>query len=513
MDYLIVTPPVCPPSEPASGAFTLAAGLTARGYDTALLDLSLEFFWRTLESPEIPGPSVAAALHYLIEEESYAPMSHRSSTGVLHKKLSGFGEVHPGWALSLMDITAPVRVHDPRRLAAEMARGSSPFRTLWSERLAEALDVHRPRKVLVSLAYLSQLPATLDLVCFLKERRVPFVVGGSLPSSLALTGFGLGSLVELLENVVVGDGLSLLEKKTDDERLVDRLAWPRLLSSRPYLTGRFVVPFPLSVGCYWRRCLFCPDRGMDFHVTAKSAVRDFFASMPREVLNRKPLFHLIDSAVPPASLRAFCDIAGDHDVNFYGFVRPTPKLNADDILKSAAEAGALMLQFGVESGSERLLSRFDKGLAPTSMRQVLKVCARAGIRSYVYLLFGLPGETDEDRMATLELLADSSQNVDFLNLSLFNLPRFCELTERRDEFGVILGDFPGDDELRLYRPFSCADGVPRAQARRFLSKHLEKHPAVRPIMRQTPRWLRAAHLALMEVPGRMSPRSRREGSD
>ncbi len=502
MDFLIVTPPVCPPSEPASGAFTLAAGLSARGYETGLLDLSLEFFWRALESEQIPGPCASSALRHLVDSKSYAPMSHRSATGVLHKKLAGFSQVYPEWRLSLMDIAPPVRVHDPRALAEKMAQDPSPFRSLWSEALQEALDVHRPRRVLVSLAYLSQLPATLDLVRFLERRGVPFVVGGSLPSSLALTGFGLGSLVDLLGNVVVGDGLSLLGQNLGDEKLVERLTWPRLLGSRPYLTGRSVIPFPLSVGCYWSRCLFCPDRKMGFFSLAQGTVARFFESIPQDVLDSRPLFHLIDSAVPPARLRAFCEVAGGYDVNFYGFARPTPKLIEGDLLSAAARAGALMLQLGVESGSGNLLSRFDKGLEPAAMRQVLRASAEAGIRNYVYLLFGLPGETDRDRLATLELLESSSRDVDFLNLSLFNLPRFCELTERRAEFDVTLGDFPGDDELRLYWPFSCSDGVPRAQARRFLSSRLETHPAVRPIIRNTPRWMRAAHLALMDVEGR-----------
>ena len=39
----------------------------------------------------------------------------------------------------------------------------------------------------------------------------------------------------------------------------------------------------------------------------------------------------------------------------------------------------------------------------------------SGIRTYLYLLFGLPHETDADRRRTVELLARNAEAVDFLD--------------------------------------------------------------------------------------------------
>ena len=65
------------------------------------------------------------------------------------------------------------------------------------------LASERPRRVLVSLAYLSQLPAAIDLVRFLDRLGVNRAVGGSLPRSLAATGAGL-DLATWIEAAMLG---------------------------------------------------------------------------------------------------------------------------------------------------------------------------------------------------------------------------------------------------------------------------------------------------------------------
>jgi hypothetical protein len=504
MDFLVLSPPVTTPAEPPSGAFLLAAGLAGHGYDCGLLDLSLEFFWRTLEDPGLPGPDTAHAVRYLLEPGGpYDDLRHRGAAGALHARLRRFGQLRPGWRLTLMDLApAGQRLHEPLGLAARLAAGDGPFGTLWQDVVGPTLERHRPARVLLSVAYLSQLAGALDLASWLTQRGIEPVVGGSLFNSMARTGEGLGSLAELFGQVELGDGASLLSPKPG--HLLERLAWPQLLSERPYLSSRPIVPLTLSTGCFWNRCLFCPDRGMPFIQVPTTALDALLDGMPDEVAGAAPVVHLLDSALPPARLRDFLPLSAQRGLGFYGFARPTANLRARDLLVEAADAGCLMLQLGVEGGSGQLLDRFGKGLDPAEAARVLREAAGVGIRTYLYLLFGLPGETTADLEATLDLVADNADSVDFLNLSVFNLPRHSELTRRAAEFGIELEDFPGDDAIRLYRPFRCADGSPREASRDFLNARFRPDPRIKPAVRRTPRWLRAAHLALMEVPGRRS---------
>ena len=504
MDFLVISPPVTTPSEPPSGAFLLAAGLAGRGHHVGLLDLSLELFHRLLAGPEARGSAAARALRYLVETSAgYDPHRHRSATGLLHAHLRAAAERTPGWSLTLMDVVPPVRLHDPEGLARALAAGPHPFSGLWEAALEPALARLRPRRVLVSVAYLSQLPAAIDLLRLLGARGVTATVGGSLPSSLAATGSGFAALARVLGPIETGDGLSLLGTARGGHML-DELAWPELVSSRPYLSSRPIIPLALSTGCFYRRCLFCPDRDLPFAPVPRRALERLLEAIPPALASRRPVLHLLDSALPPRHLRRLLPLLEGRDLGFYGFARPTRALAADGLLEAAAERGCLMLQLGVEGGSRPLLDRYRKGLDPAEAERVVSAAAAAGIRTYLYLLFGLPGETPADREATRELLARRAAEVDFLNLSVFNLPVHCELTTRAAEYGIALRPFPGDEPIRLYQPFTSAGRAPRAEVRPFLAR-LRADPRVRPAVQRTPRWLRAAHLALMALPGRRGP--------
>jgi hypothetical protein len=533
MDTLILSPPACTPAEPPAGAFTLAAALAGHGVEAGLLDLSLELYHRVLEPPATRSAALRSALRTLRKEPGgYDPARHRSALGHLHHALRGWNAAHPGWKLTLMDLTPPGGVHVPRRIAARLETEPSPFAKLWAEALDPVLDRERPRRVMISLAYLSQLAATVDLAAHLRARGVTPAVGGSLIRSLELTGSGLRALRDALPGVALdsGDGAGLLGNAKPG--LLQRLAWPRLLSPRPYLSARPIVPVPLSVGCYWRRCLYCPDRTLPHQRVPLRALAGLLESLPPDVREAGPVLHLLDSALPPGATLAALDLFRDHGVRFYGFARPTRKWLEGDRLGRCAEAGALMLQLGIESASPGLLARYQKGIEPADAERVLDAAAEAGIRTYLYLLFGLPGETAADREATRSLLVRRQAAVDFLNLSLFNLPRDCEMSHRATELGLELqplpaevdevvgkdqertrsnerrdaGDRPGDDgRLRLYWSFRYQGTSPRKEARRFLEKRLRPTPEVRAAIQRTPRWLRAAHLALMRLPGRREP--------
>jgi hypothetical protein len=99
----------------------------------------------------------------------------------------------------------------------------------------------------------------------------------------------------------------------------------------------------------------------------------------------------------------------------------------------------------------------------------------------------------------------NAKSVDFLNLSLFNLPRYCELADRADEFGIEMGSYSKAESIQLYRPFTCNDISVRDEARRFIEQHIRGNPIIKEAVLRTPRWLRAAHLALMKIEGRRAP--------
>ena len=58
-----------------------------------------------------------------------------------------------------------------------------------------------------------------------------------------------------------------------------------------------------------------------------------------------------------------------------------------------------MLKLGIESGDQKVLERMEKGIDLDVASRALKALREAGIATYVYLLFGTPGESRQEARA------------------------------------------------------------------------------------------------------------------
>jgi len=67
-------------------------------------------------------------------------------------------------------------------------------------------------------------------------------------------------------------------------------------------------------------------------------------------------------------------------------------------------AGCRMILFGVESGSEKILSSVNKGTRPGQIRNAVKACRDAGILSFCSFIIGTPDETEETIRETKEFV-------------------------------------------------------------------------------------------------------------
>ena len=77
---------------------------------------------------------------------------------------------------------------------------------------------------------------------------------------------------------------------------------------------------------------------------------------------------------------------------------------ADDL----ASANCRIVKLGVESGSPRIRKRIlNRHMGNTAIINAIQTAGDAGLHSSVFLMIGLPGETEEDVMATIKLMADS----------------------------------------------------------------------------------------------------------
>jgi GT2 family glycosyltransferase/radical SAM superfamily enzyme YgiQ (UPF0313 family)/Tfp pilus assembly protein PilF/glycosyltransferase involved in cell wall biosynthesis/SAM-dependent methyltransferase len=81
-----------------------------------------------------------------------------------------------------------------------------------------------------------------------------------------------------------------------------------------------------------------------------------------------------------------------------------------------SRAGACGFYFGVESGSQRMLDFFKKGITVDQTRNAFVLCHEYGIKTAASVVVGAPTETDEDLKQTLTLLDDIKPTTTWFNV-------------------------------------------------------------------------------------------------
>ena len=78
-----------------------------------------------------------------------------------------------------------------------------------------------------------------------------------------------------------------------------------------------------------------------------------------------------------------------------------------DLLRLMKLAGCTEVHIGVETGSDRLLRLMNKQTTSKVLKHGIDLIKEAGIRVKTYLMMNYPGETEEDREATIEFMRET----------------------------------------------------------------------------------------------------------
>ena len=75
-----------------------------------------------------------------------------------------------------------------------------------------------------------------------------------------------------------------------------------------------------------------------------------------------------------------------------------------DVLEWMKKAGCFLVQFGVESGSQKILDSVNKAATVEMAKETFRHCKEVGLLTHSYLMVGNVGETSETITATIELV-------------------------------------------------------------------------------------------------------------
>jgi len=105
-----------------------------------------------------------------------------------------------------------------------------------------------------------------------------------------------------------------------------------------------------------------------------------------------------------------------------------------ELLRAMKEAGCWKLHIGIESLVQKNLDMIKKGTTVEQNCNAVRLSKEAGIEVEASFIFGIPGETFEDGLKTIELL--KTLDIDYARF--FSLTPYGELQAKLQEYGKLL---------------------------------------------------------------------------
>lgn len=198
-------------------------------------------------------------------------------------------------------------------------------------------------------------------------------------------------------------GKILVSKNTenlDDLPIPDRgMLPPPELYYNPLVSTRKWTTAMTSRGCP-HSCMFCTSpsfyRKKTRERSAKSVVEELAYLQGlgyREVFFRDEIFTRNEKRT-----REICSLILKEGIDLGWIANSHVNHAKPEILRLMEKAGCRVLKFGVESGSQRILDAYKKGITIPAIKKAFKNAHSCGIRTHAHFILGCP----EDNARTLE---------------------------------------------------------------------------------------------------------------
>ncbi len=304
----------------------------------------------------------------------------------------------------------------------------------------------------------------------------PFIItGGPYPIAMqerclqdsphldaVVTGEGEITMVEIMKKLSRGQGLDGVEGivfRKDSEIIKN--------PPRPLITEVDSIPFPArellgkagdyipppatyrrkpvavmitSRGCS-RRCIYCfqIDRQRSLGIRYRS-VENVMEEIELCIRQGYREIKFLDDTLAADYDRAM-RIAGEisaRKLDFTWFASACVNQVDRPLLQAFRKAGCWAILFGAESGVQKDLNAVRKGITLDQTRKAVRAAKDAGLTVYTPFLFGIPGQTFEDGLRTIEFACEL--DPDIANFHALTPFPGTELYDNIEKYGTMSGD-------------------------------------------------------------------------
>ena len=111
----------------------------------------------------------------------------------------------------------------------------------------------------------------------------------------------------------------------------------------------------------------------------------------------------------------FCNGLVKEKINLPWSCQTRVNVVTKDLIKAMKNAGCIQLDYGIESGSDRILNNLKKGITVEQIKNAFKITKDIGLRTYGSILLGSPGETWADIELTKKLVKEIKPSFTLFN--------------------------------------------------------------------------------------------------
>lgn len=378
-----------------------------------------------------------------------------------------------GYEVKLEDLSIDKRLNlnilkDTRRLRRYLSSGESSRKiSQFMEEMTKSVDCQGQNLVGFSIfSYFQLYPALLMARCLKKiNKDVTIIFGGPYTTicwslffydfkfvDYAIRGEGeipLLKLINYLEGKIsitdipglvcrIGDKISKREIDPFDienESAPDFTGLPLDSYRIPFGKSKaMLLPYRMSKGCV-NRCNFCVEQKKLEVKPVNKVIAELKELTARYESN---LIYFTDLLLNFSHryLREFCCLLIKSGLHISWGGNITVNNNNKSLLFMMKQAGCSFLQFGIESGSNRVLRNMGKRYSAKQASTILKDSYDLGLKNVVFFIAGYPHETITDLKSTINFIRENDKYIFTGNIFRFKLLLNSSICTNPEKFGI-----------------------------------------------------------------------------
>jgi len=356
-----------------------------------------------------------------------------------------------------------------------------------------------------------------------KDARILTVIGGphvsAVPAEtmirypsfdIGVVGEGERTIVELIDAVDRGGVLGSVRGIIFREQ-----GAVRTTEARPYIEDLDTIPFPAwdmlpdllkryqqsavridrlpcisivtSRGCPFQ-CIFCARNVFGNVTRAHSA-----GYLIRMIRHLKDAYHVRSLSFEDENfviyrkrLVEFCSRFIEEGLDITWDCASNVNAVTPEMLALMRRAGCWQINYGIESGSQRILDFIKKGTTVEKIREALTMTKRAGIHTKGYFIIGHPTETSQSIQETIDFI--KRIDLDIFQMSFMVPFPGTELYPIAGRYGTFRND---EDNMNIWTPLFIPSGLTQGDLERESKRaYREFYFRPRPILNYLARALR-----------------------